>query len=261
MTEEGIHLDKLLQDGQVLVNETITPVVKHMVIHVPDIARQVTPGQFVMVRPPEGKNFLRRPFSVSDTDSAAGDIILIYRIIGRGTAEMADMKPGDIMSVEGPLGHGFSIPEGRALLVGGGVGIAPLIFLARSCPVKPFVLIGGKNESEVFWTRFLEPYAEKVFVTTDDGSVGKKGFTIDLMPEVRATEKVTAVSTCGPGIMMRGVAQLAREHDIPCEVSMESRMGCGIGVCLGCTFEGQVSHHRRKVCADGPVFPAEEVFG
>ena len=152
-------MERLLQDGQVLANETITPVVKRMVIHVPDIARQVTPGQFVMVRPPEGRNFLRRPFSVSDTDSAAGDIILIYRIIGRGTAEMADMKPGDIMSVEGPLGHGFSIPEGRALLVGGGVGIAPLIFLARSCPVKPFVLIGGKNESEVFWTRFLEPYA------------------------------------------------------------------------------------------------------
>ena len=103
-------------------------------------------------------------------------------------------------------------------------------------------------------------YADKIYITTDDGSVGFKGFTIQLMPEILKENNIDAIYTCGPNIMMEGVAKLAYEHDIDCQVSLEKRMACGIGVCLGCTFEGKLTKKRRKVCTEGPVFEAKEVF-
>ena len=107
---------------------------------------------------------------------------------------------------------------------------------------------------------YLKEYADKIYITTDDGSVGFKGFTIQLMPEILKENNIDAIYTCGPNIMMEGVAKLAYEHDIDCQVSLEKRMACGIGVCLGCTFEGKLTKKRRKVCTEGPVFEAKEVF-
>ena len=253
-------MKKYLERAEVLSNEAVIPVVWKMLLHAPKIAAQVQPGQFVAVRKEGSAQFLRRPLSVADADPQAGTLTLLYRIVGKGTAEMTGMKPGDIMSTEGPLGHGFSTAPGKALLVGGGVGIAPLIFLARSLE-KPVLLIGGKTAEEVFWKRFLEPYADKIYITTDDGSVGRKGFTVQALPEIFAENHFDRISTCGPMIMMKGIAQAAKEQKIACEVSMEKRMACGIGVCLGCTFESRKDGKRYKVCADGPVFTAEEVFG
>lgn len=147
------------------------------------------------------------------------------------------------------------------MIVGGGVGIAPLIYLSRLLKdQKPILLIGGKNKDEVFWEEYLKEYADKIYITTDDGSVGFKGFTIQLMPEILKENNIDAIYTCGPNIMMEGVAKLAYEHDIDCQVSLEKRMACGIGVCLGCTFEGKLTKKRRKVCTEGPVFEAKEVF-
>ena len=122
------------------------------------------------------------------------------------------------------------------------------------------MLIGGKNKDEVFWEKYLQEFADKIYITTDDGSVGFKGFTVQLLPQILAENNIEHIYTCGPNIMMEGVAKLAHKHDIDCQVSLEKRMACGIGVCLGCTFEGKLTGKRRKVCTEGPVFASKEVF-
>lgn len=254
-------MKKLVVTGKILINEAINANVKRMVIEAPQIADLAQPGQFVHVKKLDSVNFLRRPFSIADADRKSGTITLIYRIVGKGTVEYAKMKIGEEFSILGPIGNGFELKEGRPLLIGGGVGIAPLIYLSRQLKdKKPILLIGGKNKDEVFWEKYLKEFADKIYITTDDGSVGFKGFTIQLLPQILAENKIEHIYTCGPNIMMEGVAKLAHERDIDCQVSLEKRMACGIGVCLGCTFEGKLTGKRRKVCTEGPVFPSKEVF-
>ena len=254
-------MKKLVVVGKILANEAINANVKRMVIEAPQIAEAAQPGQFVHVKKPDSVNFLRRPFSIADADRENGTITLIYRIVGKGTAEYAAMKVGEAFSILGPIGNGFALKDGRPLLVGGGVGIAPLIYLSRQLKdKKPILLIGGKNKDEVFWEKYLQEFADKIYITTDDGSVGFKGFTVQLLPQILAENNIEHIYTCGPNIMMEGVAKLAHEQDIDCQVSLEKRMACGIGVCLGCTFEDKLTGKRRKVCTEGPVFASKEVF-
>ena len=254
-------MKKLVVVGKILANEAINANVKRMVIEAPQIAEAAQPGQFVHVKKLDSVNFLRRPFSIADADRENGTITLIYRIVGKGTAEYAAMKVGEAFSILGPIGNGFALKDGRPLLVGGGVGIAPLIYLSRQLKdKKPILLIGGKNKDEVFWEKYLQEFADKIYITTDDGSVGFKGFTVQLLPQILAENNIEHIYTCGPNIMMEGVAKLAHKHDIDCQVSLEKRMACGIGVCLGCTFEGKLTGKRRKVCTEGPVFASKEVF-
>lgn len=254
-------MKKLVVVGKILANEAINANVKRMVIEAPQIAEAAQPGQFVHVKKPDSVNFLRRPFSIADADRENGTITLIYRIAGKGTAEYAAMKVGEAFSILGPIGNGFALKDGRPLLIGGGVGIAPLIYLSRQLKdKKPILLIGGKNKNEVFWEKYLQEFADKIYITTDDGSVGFKGFTVQLLPQILAENNIEHIYTCGPNIMMEGVAKLAHKHDIDCQVSLEKRMACGIGVCLGCTFEGKLTGKRRKVCTEGPVFASKEVF-
>ena len=254
-------MKKLVVVGKILANEAINANVKRMVIEAPQIAEAAQPGQFVHVKKPDSVNFLRRPFSIADADRENGTITLIYRIVGKGTAEYAAMKVGEAFSILGPIGNGFALKDGRPLLIGGGVGIAPLIYLSRQLKdKKPILLIGGKNKDEVFWEKYLQEFADKIYITTDDGSVGFKGFTVQLLPQILAENNIEHIYTCGPNIMMEGVAKLAHEQDIDCQVSLEKRMACGIGVCLGCTFEDKLTGKRRKVCTEGPVFASKEVF-
>ena len=254
-------MKKLVVVGKILANEAINANVKRMVIEAPQIAEAAQPGQFVHVKKPDSVNFLRRPFSIADADRENGTITLIYRIVGKGTAEYAAMKVGEAFSILGPIGNGFALKDGRPLLIGGGVGIAPLIYLSRQLKdKKPILLIGGKNKDEVFWEKYLQEFADKIYITTDDGSVGFKGFTVQLLPQILAENNIEHIYTCGPNIMMEGVAKLAHKHDIDCQVSLEKRMACGIGVCLGCTFEGKLTGKRRKLCTEGPVFASKEVF-
>ena len=218
-------MKKHVIEAPVLENVPIADGIYRMVLHAQLLAIEAQPGQFGMVMKPDDQaTFLRRPFGIADADPAAGTLTIIYRLVGRGTKAFAKMKQGELLSVEGPIGHGFTLREGRQLLVGGGLGIAPLIFLAKSLPEKPLFLIGGRNEKEIFWKDLLAPLAEKIYVTTDDGSFGTKGFTTTLLPDV--LEKEQPASVCGG---------LGRTSETPAGT-------------------------RKKVCVDGPVFPAEEVF-
>lgn len=251
-------MKKNVTDAPVLENAAIADGIYRMVLHAEKIALAAQPGQFVMVMKPDDTGaFLRRPFGIAD--AGAGTVTIIYRLVGKGTRAFARMKQGELLSVEGPIGHGFTVGAGKTLLVGGGLGIAPLLFLAKRLPEQPVFLIGGRSEREVFWKELLAPLAEKIYVTTDDGSFGTKGFTTTLLPDVLAKETPARVVTCGPTVMMQGIAKIVRDAGLPCEVSLEKRMACGIGVCLGCTFE-TTRGTRKKVCVDGPVFDAKEVF-
>ena len=253
-------MKKTLEDAIVVLNQAILSDVWQMEILSPRIAAGAEPGQFVMVKKAAGAHFLRRPFGVADINEEKGTLTIFYRILGKGTRELAAMRPGESLSAEGPLGTGFTLTEEPALLVGGGMGLAPLLLLARHLPEKPAVIIGGRSESETFWTRFFAPYCKAVYIATDDGSSGFHGYPLHLMPLVLCENEVRAVKTCGPDPLMEGIARLSRSAGLSCEVSLERRMACGFGVCLGCTFEGKKTGRRRKVCTDGPVFDAEEVF-
>lgn len=261
-------MSMLVEKGIVLENGILSQDVRYMIIEAPQIVDQAQPGQFVMVKNDQGGTFLRRPFGIADIDLEQGYLLLIYRVAGKGTQELANLEPSMEISVEGPLGGGFKFAEesaGKTLLIGGGVGVAPLIYtashLAEMDPEnKPVFLLGVRSEEELFWLDYLDEYVDDVVITTNDGSAGKKGFAIDALPEIFEKYDIRHIKICGPTIMMEGLAKMALEKGIECQVSLEKRMACGIGVCLGCTFEGKVSGKRWKICHDGPVFPAEEVF-
>lgn len=248
-----------VEQGPVLLNELVGPAVWRMIAALPRTAQEVRPGQFVHVKPQQTTLMLRRPLSVSDADPEAGTIELIYRVVGVGTAAMAAMKKGDILNSLGPLGTCFSMRDGQIIGVGGGVGIAPILFLARRAGQGHVTaVIGGRNREEVFW-KDLFPDHTRVIVTTDDGSVGVKGFAVSVLPDLLKEKGISETAVCGPEILMKKTAEIAARAGIYCEVSMERRMGCGTGGCLACVC-GRVGGGHYKVCLDGPVFDASEVI-
>ncbi|WP_425057672.1 Dihydroorotate dehydrogenase B (NAD(+)), electron transfer subunit [Sporomusa carbonis] len=246
--------------AQVVEQNTIAGDVMQLAMVVPDIARIACPGQFVHIRVADTlEPLLRRPFSIADCNADRGILTIIYRIVGRGTALMAKLKPGDTIDCMGPLGNGFALTGQRPLLVGGGMGLAPLVMLARAfCSRTATVLMGGRNEQELFWPDIYAKICKNIHITTDDGSIGHRGFTVDLLPQLLEQGKFDIIYACGPYAMLKGVAQIAASHDIPCQVSLEEYMACGVGACLSCTCAG-TSGKRHKVCTDGPVFWAGEV--
>lgn len=245
----------------IIVNAEIGPSVYKMTIKAPELASQAQAGQFVHVKPVGIlQPLLRRPLSIADIDAAAGTLTLIYRIVGAGTEQLAALTSGELLDCIGPLGRGFELTGEKPLLIGGGMGIAPLIFLARSlCPRPIELLIGGRSENEMFWPGLFENLCDSLHITTDDGTAGVQGTTVDLLPHLLEKNKFDVIYTCGPRIMMENIAKLADGAGIPCYVSLEAHMACGVGACLSCTCEG-TDKVRRKICSDGPVFKAQEVF-
>ena len=217
----------------------------------PDIA----PGQFVQVRVDGSPStYLRRPISIHDVDASKNEIALLVQQVGEGTRHLAQAALGDIINLVLPLGQGFSLPEKgeRCLLVGGGIGIAPLYYLAKcmiSKGVHPQFLLGGKQASDLVR---LEAYQRlgDTFVTTEDGSLGEKGMVT--MHSVWKAQKFDRIYVCGPKRMMMAVSDIAKANKVWCEVSLEHLMACGLGACL-CCVEDTVDGH-VCVCKEGPVF-------
>lgn len=253
-------LPKLVVKATVVRHTNITSQVKQLVLQAPDIAEQTVPGQFVHIRVADCyEPLLRRPISISNVDRANGTIYLIYRVIGRGTQLLARLKPGDLLNCMGPLGNGFTLQGKRSLLVGGGMGLAPLVYLAATlCPNPVTVLMGGRTEQEMFWTGIFKSLCENLHITTDDGSLGQRGITLDLLPKLLKSKSFDMIYTCGPSRMMAGVANYAETYGIPCQVSLEEYMACGVGACLSCTCEA-TNGPRKKTCTEGPVFWSGEV--
>lgn len=246
--------------AQMLENRAVTAEVFRLVLQAPAIAAAARPGQFVMLRLSEFSDpLLRRPFSLAGTDAGAGTVTVVYRVVGRGTGHLAALRPGTRLDVVGPLGRPFDLSGERLLLVGGGMGLAPLLFAAQAtCPRPLEVLAGGRTGAELFWTELFRGSCDRVSVTTDDGSLGIRGTCVDLLPDLLATGRFDGVLTCGPRPMLARVAECARGFGVPCQVSLEEFMACGIGACLSCTCAGK-DGGSLQVCKDGPVFRAEEV--
>ena len=248
------------ETAHVAAQERIAADIMSLVLRV-SFAEEVRPGQFLSVYSADGSRLLPRPISVCDADQEEGTIRLVYRIAGKGTAEFAKLTPGCGVEVLGPLGNGFPVEEfkdKRVLLVGGGIGIPPLYYTAKSLR-DPVFAVGYRSET------YLLPEISGRFEThiaTEDGSLGTKGNVLDAIREDRIACDV--IFACGPKPMLRALKEYAGENNIRCFVSMEERMACGIGACLGCvartTKPDAHSHVKNtRICKDGPVFDAEEV--
>ncbi len=227
-------------------------------LHAPGVARLAEPGQFVHVFMPSGhENMLPRPFSVYRADSVTGELALLIEIKGKGTALLARTGPGAVVDLLGPLGNGFPDPPAGSMLVAGGAGIAPLAFLAASANVPRTLLYCARTAGQLACPRpDLELPGLNIVEATDDGSRGEKGTAADLLS--RRIEGTKAVFACGPRPMLAAVKEICLRADIPAWFSLEERMACGIGACLGCAVATNGGY--RRVCRDGPVFPAEEVI-
>lgn len=227
------------------------------------LAKDAHPGQFVAVYPRNESTLLPRPISICEADARGGTLRLVYRVAGKGTAEFSTCKAGDELDILGVLGNGFPVDRAkgkRVFLMGGGIGIPPLLDLAKAIEGKKQILLGYRNK-DLFLEEDMEKYGD-VYVATEDGSVGTKGNVMDIIKAHSLQADV--IMACGPMPMLRAIKAYAAEQNIEAYISLEERMACGVGACLGCvcktTREDTHSHvHNARICTEGPVFKAEEV--
>lgn len=246
-----------------------------MVLHAPQIAVCARAGQFVSVYTHDASRLLPRPISLCGIDRERGELRLVYRVTGEhtGTAEFAGLVSGDEVRLMGPLGNGFTVlPKKRALLVGGGIGVPPMLQLAKDIRLgcaeglcgedaPDIQVVMGYRDASTFLLDEFEAVA-KSFSATEDGSVGTRGNVLDA---IRANElSADVIYACGPTPMLRALKAYAAEHGMECFVSMEERMACGIGACLACVCESNerdahTNVSNKRICKEGPVFDAREV--
>ena len=225
------------------------------------IVDHAIPGQFISIFSNDGSKLLPRPISICEINREYGILRVVYRVVGAGTEEFSKLKMGDKVEVMGPLGNGFPLEGERAIVVGGGIGVPPMLELAKQLNGSVTAVMGYRND-DLFLTEEFTDVAVELIIATDDGSVGTHGTVVDAMKENDLEADV--IYACGPKPMLRAVAEYAAEHDIKCYVSMEERMACGVGACLGCvcqsTEKDDHSHvNNKRVCKDGPVFLSTEV--
>ena len=261
-------MSELINEAVVVSNDRISEGTQlfDLVLDCPEVASKVEPGQIVHVLCGEGTT-LRRPISICE--SFEGKFVrLCYEVRGKGTKWMSERVAGDKVSLLGALGHGFTyFPGKKALLVGGGIGIYPLLSIGKKYGEDAKALFGFRNVGLVNSTGLFEKYGISGRVITDDGSSGRKGFVTELLSEELKNGGVGIVYVCGPKVMMGACARICAEYGVDCEVSMEERMGCGVGACLACVCktmfvgnDGVKGEKYKRVCVDGPVFNAKEVI-
>lgn len=218
-------------------------------------------GQFLHIACGEGL-LLRRPISVClvQQDEPQDTARVVFEVRGEGTKWLAQRQVGDKVNVLGPLGNGFSITaDDRLLLVGGGIGVPPLLGQAAYTPKKATAVLGFRSADRAMLVEDYQHYCADVYLCSDDGSLGRHGFVDAQLRDILEKDKnFTAVLACGPKPMLKNVAKVAAEFGVPCQVSLEERMACGVGACLGCAVQ-MADGTMKHVCKDGPVFDAEEV--
>ena len=243
----------------VLENKKINGKYYKLVFQSATLSKNIRPGQFLQIRISEAYDpFLRRPFSYYRV--AGQRIEVLYEVLGRGTGILCTKKKGDELQVMGPLGNGFTaaFEKKKRILVAGGVGVPPLVFLSEQYPAD-YLLIGTKSKAELLPKTELKKVRAKVLYATEDGSVGIKGFVTPLLEKTIMNENPDHffIQTCGPKPMMQAVIALARKYGIGGEASWDETMACGVGACLGCMV--QTKEGLKRACADGPVFSFEDL--
>lgn len=230
-----------------------------MVLSFPKGAKEARPGQFIAMYCEDGTKLLPRPISICGIDAEAGTLRVVYRIAGEGTRLFSQMKAGDSLEVMGPLGNGFTMKDKKAIIVGGGIGIPPMLELAKQLDCEKTVVLGYRDE--LFLKEEFEACAN-VAVATEDGSTGTKGTVIDAIKAAQVSGEI--IYACGPMPMLKALAEYADAHGMEAQISLEERMACGIGACLGCICKTKEKDHHTnvnntRICKDGPVFDAKEV--
>ena len=254
---------KTINESTIIKNEEIYAGIYEMLLCAPDIVKEARAGQFVNLYTGQGDLLLPRPISICEINKEKNHIRLLYQTVGRGTLVISTFIAGDSITVLGPLGNGFSIPvtENKNVIIGGGIGVPPLLELVKNLKGENYVFIGAKNRP-ILEEEFRRLGAH-VYVATDDGSEGYHGNAVDLC-QMKNLEGIGSVYACGPKPMLKAVSKWALRIGVDPQISMEERMACGIGACVGCTTKirdnktGNWSH--LKVCKDGPVFLGSEVI-
>lgn len=228
-----------------------------------ELAQDAKAGQFIAVYPHNASTLLPRPISICEVDKEKNRLRLVYRVAGKGTAEFSGMNAGESLEILGILGNGFPVEKAngkKVFLMGGGIGIPPMLELAKELEADKKIVVGYRN-ADLFLREDLAQYGE-VYVATEDGSVGTKGNVMDAIAANGLEADV--IMACGPMPMLRAIKQYAAAHHIEAYISLEERMACGVGACLGCVCKTkEVDHHSHvhnaRICTDGPVFEASEV--
>ena len=231
-------------------------------ISCPEIAQIAVPGQFVHIR--IGSFTLRRPISICGIDPVKGTLRIVFEIRGEGTSAIANLNKGDVIDMLAPLGHGFTVNSDfkKVILIGGGIGTPPMLPLAGAYGEKAVAISGFRNASAVILQEDFAAAGAETILCTDDGSAGIHGFVTQPLEELVRNGGVDAVFACGPAPMLKRITEICKENSVYCEISLEERMACGIGACLGCACKTKRNDEEyfAHVCKDGPVFKAEEVL-
>ena len=256
-------MEKVCKMFQIISQKKITEDIFSLWIEVGDMVKDIRPGQFVSVYCGDVSRLLPRPISICEVAKATKAIRLVYRVVGEGTKELSMMKAEEEVKMILPLGNGYTLKEDKAILIAGGIGIPPMLQLAKELKkVEKTVVLGFKDSQTFLLNEFSFIPKTKVIIATEDGSVGIKVNVLDAIREEGVEGDV--IYSCGPTPMLRAVKAYAQEKGIEAQISLEERMACGIGACLACVCQSkEVDHHsnvhNKRVCKDGPVFNAQEV--
>lgn len=242
--------------AKLIKKDEISKGIFDFVLECPKLAENTKAGQFAHIAV-TGKT-LRRPISICD--ATENTLRIVFQVKGEGTEILSKTKVGEELDILAPLGHGFTIPKSKRIaFVGGGIGVPPMLYSAKQAD-NAIAILGFRNKDSVILENDFKSVCEKVYVTTDDGSYGINGFTTDALKKI--INDIDLVCACGPMPMLKGIAQICKENNVPCQVSLEERMGCGIGACLVCackTYDEDGNIEHSHVCKKGPVYNAEEV--
>lgn len=251
-------MGKIKETAKVISQEKIATDIYSMWIAT-NVAKEAKPGQFISVYTKSDARLLPRPISICEVNTEKTALRIVYRTVGKGTAEFSEYKENDDIAILGPLGNGFPLGDEKAILIGGGIGIPPMLQLAKELNCEKTIVVGYRDE--LFLNDELAQYGN-VVIATEDGSTGTKGNVIDAIKAQGVEGKV--IYSCGPIPMLKGIKAYAQENGITAYISMEEKMACGVGACLGCVCKSkEVDDHskvnNKRICADGPVFNAEDI--
>lgn len=259
---ERMQTMKQKQTATILSQEAIAPAIYDMWIET-TLAEQAKPGQFLCIYPRDKSTLLPRPISICEVREDRRALRIVYRVAGAGTAEFSGYQAGEPISILGTLGNGFPLEEAagkRVLLMGGGIGVPPILELAKRMDADKQIVMGYRD-AQTFLREDFEKYG-RVYIATEDGSAGTKGNVMDAIAENGLAADL--IYACGPMPMLRAVKAYAAARQIKAYISLEEHMACGVGACLGCVVKTkEIDHHSHvhnaRICTDGPVFEAEEV--